>query len=114
MKGYLNCLEVIEEIFKDGWFVIGDIVMVDDEGYFYIVDCKKDMIFVFGFNVFFNEIEEVVVMYDNVVEVVVVGVFYEVSGEVVKLFVVCNDDLLMFEVVIVYCCSYLIGYKVFK
>lgn len=114
MKGYLNWLEVIEEILKDGWLVIGDIVMVDDEGYFYIVDCKKDMILVLGFNVFFNEIEEVVVMYENIVEVVVVGVFYEVSGEVVKLFVVWNSDLFIEKDVIVYCCNYLMGYKVFK
>ena len=82
MKGYLNRPEATEEILKYGWLATGDIATVDDEGYFYIVDRKKDMILVSGFNVFPNEIEEVAAMHDNVVEAAAVGVPHEVSGEV--------------------------------
>ncbi|MED5522718.1 MAG: long-chain-fatty-acid--CoA ligase, partial [Pseudomonadota bacterium] len=86
----------------------------DDEGYFYIVDRKKDMILVSGFNVFPNEIEEVAAMHENIVEAAAVGVPHEVSGEVVKLFVVRNSDSLTEKDVIAHCRNHLTGYKVPK
>ncbi len=114
MKGYYNRSEATEEILKDGWLATGDIATVDDQGYFYIVDRKKDMILVSGFNVFPNEIEEVAAMHDDVVEAAAVGIPHEVSGEVVKLFVVRKHDGLTEEAVITHCRSHLTGYKVPK
>ncbi|GEA13371.1 long-chain-fatty-acid--CoA ligase FadD [Alteromonas sp. KUL49] len=114
MKGYLNRPEATAEILKDGWLATGDIATVDDEGYFYIVDRKKDMILVSGFNVFPNEIEEVAAMHDDVVEAAAIGVPHEVSGEVVKLFVVSQRDDLSEKDVIAHCRNHLTGYKVPK
>lgn len=114
MAGYLNRPEATEEIIQDGWLATGDIAKVDDEGYFYIVDRKKDMILVSGFNVFPNEIEEVAAMHDMVMEAAAVGVPHEVSGEVVKLFVVKKDDQLTSEMVIEHCRIHLTGYKIPK
>lgn len=114
MLGYLNRPEATEEILKDGWLATGDIARVDEQGYFYIVDRKKDMILVSGFNVFPNEIEEVAAMHDGVLEAAAVGVPHEVSGEVVKLFVVKKDDGLTETMVIEHCRSHLTGYKVPK
>jgi long-chain acyl-CoA synthetase len=114
MKGYYNRPEASDEIFKDGWLATGDIARCDEEGYFYIVDRKKDMILVSGFNVFPNEIEEVAAMHDAVLEVAAIGVPHDVSGEVVKLFIVRKDDSLTAEAVITHCRSHLTGYKVPK
>lgn len=114
MRGYLNREEATAEILKDGWLATGDIAEVDEQGYFYIVDRKKDMILVSGFNVFPNEIEEVAAMHDNVVEAAAIGVPHDVSGEVVKLYVVKNDDALTEEAVIAHCRTHLTGYKVPK
>ncbi|WP_137166497.1 long-chain-fatty-acid--CoA ligase FadD [Salinimonas lutimaris] len=114
MRGYLNRPEASDEILKDGWLATGDIAKADEQGYFYIVDRKKDMILVSGFNVFPNEIEEVAAMHDNIVEAAAVGIPHEVSGEVVKLFVVRNNDSLTAEQVIAHCRKHLTGYKVPK
>lgn len=114
MKGYLNRPEATSEILKDGWLATGDIATVDDEGYFYIVDRKKDMILVSGFNVFPNEIEEVAAMHVDVVEAAAIGVPHEVSGEVVKLFVVTQNESLTEKDVIAHCRNHLTGYKVPK
>ncbi|GGW94849.1 long-chain-fatty-acid--CoA ligase FadD [Alteromonas halophila] len=114
MTGYLNRAEATDEILKDGWLATGDIATVDEQGYFYIVDRKKDMILVSGFNVFPNEIEEVAAMHDAVVEAAAIGVPHEVSGEVVKLYVVRKDDSLTEEAVIAHCRDHLTGYKVPK
>lgn len=114
MRGYLNRQEATDEILKDGWLATGDIAEVDEEGYFYIVDRKKDMILVSGFNVFPNEIEEVAAMHDKIVEAAAIGEDHEVSGEVVKLFVVRNDESLTEEEVISHCRDHLTGYKVPK
>ncbi|WP_296043550.1 long-chain-fatty-acid--CoA ligase FadD [uncultured Alteromonas sp.] len=114
MKGYFNRPEASEEILKDGWLATGDIARCDEEGYFYIVDRKKDMILVSGFNVFPNEIEEVAAMHDAVLEVAAIGVPHDVSGEVVKLFIVRKDDSLTAEAVISHCRTHLTGYKVPK
>lgn len=114
MLGYWQCFDVIDEIIKNGWLYIGDIVVMDEEGFLCIVDCKKDMILVFGFNVYFNEIEDVVMQYFGVQEVVVVGVFFGFSGEVVKIFVVKKDLLFIEELLVIFCCCQFMGYKVLK
>ena len=114
MAGYLNRPEATEEILKDGWLATGDIARVDEEGYFYIVDRKKDMILVSGFNVFPNEIEEVAAMHDMVLEAAAIGVPHEVSGEVVKLFVVKKEEGLTETMVIEHCRTHLTGYKIPK
>jgi len=114
MLGYLNRPEATEEILKDGWLATGDIARVDKQGYFYIVDRKKDMILVSGFNVFPNEIEEVAAMHAGIVEAAAIGVAHEVSGEVVKLYVVKKDPSLTAQDVIAHCRKHLTGYKVPK
>lgn len=114
MLGYLNRQEATDEILKDGWLATGDIATVDENGYFYIVDRKKDMILVSGFNVFPNEVEEVAAMHEEVVEVAAIGVPHEVSGEVVKLFAVRKSEALTEKGLIEHCRQHLTGYKVPK
>ena len=114
MLGYLNRPEETAKTIKDGWLYTGDIATMDAEGFFYIVDRKKDMILVSGFNVFPNEIEEVVAMNEKVLEVAAVGVPNEVTGEVVKVFVVKKDQSLTEQEVIAHCKQHLTGYKVPK
>lgn len=114
MLGYLNRPEETAKTIKDGWLYTGDIATMDADGFFYIVDRKKDMILVSGFNVFPNEIEEVVAMNEKVLEVAAVGVPNEVTGEVVKVFVVKKDQSLTEQEVIAHCKQHLTGYKVPK
>ena len=114
MKGYLNRPDATAEVIKDGWLGTGDVARADENGFLYIVDRKKDMILVSGFNVFPNEIEEVAAMHESIVEVAAVGVPHEVSGEIVKLFVVRKDESLTEQVIIEHCRSHLTGYKVPK
>ena len=114
MQGYYNRPEATAECLKDGWFATGDIATYDDEGFFYIVDRKKDMILVSGFNVFPNEIEEIVAMHDGVLEVAAIGVPHEVSGEQVKVFVVKKDPSLTEKDIINHCRDNLTNYKVPK
>ena len=114
MKGYLNRPEATSEILNDGWLATGDIAKCDEDGFFYIVDRKKDMILVSGFNVFPNEVEEVAAMHDDVLEVAAIGVPNEASGEVVKLFAVRKSDSLTEAELIEHCRQHLTGYKVPK
>ena len=114
MKGYYNRPEATDEILKDGWLATGDIAVMDANGFFSIVDRKKDMIIVSGFNVFPNEIEEVIVSHDAVIEAAAIGIPHEVSGEVVKVFVVCSDKSLTDKDIINYCRDKLTNYKVPK
>lgn len=114
MTGYYKRPEATDEIIHNGWLATGDIARADEDGYFYIVDRKKDMILVSGFNVFPNEIEEVAAMHEAVLEAAAVGVPHEVSGEVVKLFIVRKDNSLTAEAVIAHCRTHLTGYKVPK
>jgi len=114
MLGYYNCPEATAEVLKDGWFATGDIAMMDDKGYFTIVDRKKDMIIVSGFNVYPNEIEEVLAMHEGVLESAAIGVPHEVSGEIVKVFVVKKSDDLTEEMLIKHCRENLTNYKVPK
>jgi len=114
MSGYYNCPEATAEVLKDGWFATGDIAMMDDKGFFTIVDRKKDMIIVSGFNVYPNEIEEVLAMHEGVLEGAAIGVPHEVSGEIVKVFVVKKSDDLTEEMLIKHCRENLTNYKVPK
>jgi long-chain acyl-CoA synthetase len=101
-------------MFPGGWFRTGDIGRMDEAGFTYIEDRKKDMILVSGFNVYPNEIESVVVEMDGVLEVAAIGVPDEKSGEIVKLFVVKNDESVTAEDIIDHCRGNLTGYKIPK
>ena len=115
MEGYWNRAEASKEVItQDGWLSTGDIVRFDDEGFMYIVNSKKDMILVSGFNVYPNEIEDVVALHNKVLEVAVIGQPHETSGEIVKVYVVKNDDSLTKEELIVHCREHLTGYKIPK
>ncbi len=94
MKGYWQRPDATAESIKDGWFYTGDIALIQENGYARIVDRAKDMILVSGFNVYPNELENVLTSHPDVVECAAVGVPHEKSGEVVKMFVVRgNPDL---------------------
>ena len=95
----------------DGFFMTGDIGVMDERGFIKIVDRKKDMILVSGFNVYPNEIEGVVASCPGVLECAAVGVPDPKSGEAVKLFVVKKDDALTADAVLKHCRSQLTGYK---
>ncbi|ABO24054.1 long-chain-fatty-acid--CoA ligase FadD [Shewanella loihica] len=115
MKGYWQRPEETAKVIdKDGYLATGDIGYMDEQGFFFIVDRKKDMILVSGFNVFPNEVEEVVALHPKVLEVAAVGVPHEVSGELVKVFVVPKDKSLTEEQVIKHCRHHLTGYKIPK
>lgn len=112
MKGYWNRPEETAKTFdSDGWILTGDIAKVDEDGYFKIVDRKKDMILVSGFNVYPNEIEDVVAKMPEVLEVAAIGVPDEKSGEAVKIFVVKKEESVTAEQIISYCKENLTGYK---
>jgi long-chain acyl-CoA synthetase len=96
----------------DGYFMTGDIGVMDERGYIRIVDRKKDMILVSGFNVYPNEIESVVVQHPGVLECAAVGVPDRKSGEAVKLYIVKRDESLTAEDVLAHCRANLTGYKV--
>jgi len=115
MKGYYNKPEeTAKTITEDGWLNTGDIGQMDEEGYFKIVDRKKDMILVSGFNVYPNEIEDVVSKHEKVDEVAAIGIPDDKSGEVVKIFVILKDSTLKKDELIAYCREHLTGYKVPK
>ncbi|BET96773.1 long-chain-fatty-acid--CoA ligase FadD [Xenorhabdus taiwanensis] len=114
MKGYWNRLDATDEVLKDGWLATGDIASVDEKGFFRIVDRKKDMILVSGFNVYPNEVEDVVSSHPKVLESAALGVPSENSGEIVKVFVVRKDPSLTEDELKMHCRRYLTGYKVPK
>ena len=112
MEGYWQRpTETAEVMFPGGWLRTGDIGRMDDDGYFYIEDRKKDMILVSGFNVYPNEIENVVVELDGVLEAAAIGVPDERSGEIVKVFVVRKDPDLTEQDILDHCRKHLTGYK---
>ncbi|WP_186288377.1 long-chain fatty acid--CoA ligase [Burkholderia gladioli] len=112
MAGYWNRPdETAKVMMADGFFKSGDIGVMDERGYVKIVDRKKDMILVSGFNVYPNEVEDVVASHPGVFEVAAVGVPDEHSGEAVKLFVVKKDPALTDQDIIAYCKERLTGYK---
>ena len=115
MKGYWNRPDETEKVMtSDGYFRTGDIGIMDAAGFFKIVDRKKDMILVSGFNVYPNEIEDVVALHPKVFESAAVGIPDDKSGEAVKLFVVRKDESLTEDEVKKYCKDHLTGYKVPK
>ncbi|MDQ1001283.1 long-chain acyl-CoA synthetase [Neobacillus niacini] len=91
MKGYWNRPEATEETIKDGWLYTGDLGYMDDKGYFYVVDRKKDMIIAGGFNVYPREIEEVLYEHPDVLEAVAAGIPDPYRGETVKAYVVLKE-----------------------
>jgi long-chain acyl-CoA synthetase len=103
--------ETAKVIDNEGWLATGDIATMDEHGFVRIVDRKKDMILVSGFNVYPNEIEAVVVMQPGVLECAAIGVPDSKSGEAVKLFVVKKDTALTAESVLAHCRAHLTGYK---
>ncbi|WFU41743.1 long-chain fatty acid--CoA ligase [Bradyrhizobium sp. CB82] len=115
MSGYWNRPEETAKVMTaDGYFRTGDIGVMDEKGYIKIVDRKKDMILVSGFNVYPNEIEEVIASHPGVLECAVIGIPDAKSGEAVKAFVVKKDPNLTAEDVIKFCHEQLTGYKVPK
>ncbi|GIU34986.1 long-chain-fatty-acid--CoA ligase FadD [Shewanella colwelliana] len=115
MKGYWQRPEETTKVIDaNGYLATGDIGYMDEKGFFFIVDRKKDMILVSGFNVFPNEVEEVVALHPKVLEVAAVGVPHEASGELVKIFVVASDKSLTEEQLIKHCRHHLTGYKIPK
>ena len=114
MTGYWQRPEATAEVMQDGWLCTGDIAVCDQQGFFKIVDRKKDMILVSGFNVYPNEIEDVVALHPKVLEVAAVGVPNPVSGELVKIFVVKKDAKLTEDEIIAHCRKHLTAYKVPK
>ena len=97
--------------FHGGWFRTGDIARVDEQGYYFLLDRRKDMILVSGFNVFPNEVEDVVAMHPGVLEAAVVGMPDEKCGEAVRLVVVRRDPALTEADLRAHCRQHLTGYK---
>lgn len=115
MKGYWQRPEETAKSFtSDGWLKTGDVATINKDGFVYIVDRKKDMILVSGFNVYPNEIEEVVVGHDDVLEAAAIGIPDQKSGEAVKVYAVKKGGNLTSEELISYCRQHLTGYKVPK
>lgn len=113
MKGYWHCAkETGNVIDAEGWLKTGDIGYMDERGYVYIVDRKKDMVLVSGFNVYPNEIEAVIGSHPGVQTVAVIGVPSEKTGEALKAFVIKRDPALTEADLIAYCRKSLTGYKV--
>jgi len=113
MKGYWqHPHETAKVLDAEGWFATGDVGVMDERGYVRIVDRKKDMILVSGFNVYPNEVEGVAVMHPGILECAAVGVPDKKSGEAVRLYVVKKDDNLTAEDVIEHCRHHLTAYKV--
>jgi long-chain acyl-CoA synthetase len=112
MAGYWNRPDETAKVMTpDGFFKSGDVGVMDERGYVKIVDRKKDMILVSGFNVYPNELEAVVAAHPGVLEVACIGVPDEHSGEAVKLYVVRKDPNLTVEALMAYCKDNLTGYK---
>ncbi|MNS20359.1 Long-chain-fatty-acid--CoA ligase [compost metagenome] len=115
MKGYWQKPEATAEVLDaEGWFKSGDIAVIDPDGFVRIVDRKKDMIIVSGFNVYPNEIEDVVMAHPKVANCAVIGVPDERSGEAVKLFVVAREAGVSLEELKAYCKENFTAYKVPK
>lgn len=114
MKGYWKNPQETANVMKDDWFLTGDIGFMDTDGYIRIVDRKKDMVVVSGFNVYPNEIEDVIAAHPAVVEAAVIGVPDGATGEAVKAFIVTADATLTEATMRAYCKEHLTGYKVPK
>src|SRR4029450_4352419 len=112
MAGYWQRQDETDKVIdKDGWFATGDVGVMDERGFVKIVDRKKDMILVSGFNVYPNEIEGVVAMHPGVLECAAIGVPDAKCGEAVKLFIVKKDESLTAEGLLAHCRAHLTAYK---
>ena len=114
MKGYWEKPEETDNVFQNGYFKTGDIGFINEDGYVKIVDRKKEMINVSGFNVFPNEVENVISAHDKVLEVGAIGITDPKSTEKVKVFIVKKDESLTEEEIIAYCKENMTAYKVPK
>jgi long-chain acyl-CoA synthetase len=114
MAGYWNRPEETAEVLNDGWLATGDIAVMDGDGYFRIVDRKKDMIIVSGFKVFPNEVEDCLSHLEGVTDIAVIGVSDAATGEAVKAFAVRDDPTLTEDAVRAHCREHLTAYKVPK
>jgi len=115
MKGYWNRPEATAEVLDaQGWFKTGDVAMIDPDGFIHIVDRKKDLIIVSGFNVYPNEIEDVVMTHPKVANCAVIGIPDERTGEAVKLFVVAREGGISVEELKAFCKENFTAYKVPK
>jgi long-chain acyl-CoA synthetase len=112
MKGYYKMPEETAAAIRNGWLHTGDLARMDEDGYFYIVDRKKDLILVGGFNVYPREVEEVIYNHSDVVEVAVLGVPDSNLGEAVKAYVVSKNPELTAEQLLIYCSQNLAKYKI--
>jgi long-chain acyl-CoA synthetase len=114
MQGYWQRPDETAKVLRDGWLATGDIATMDEDGYLFIVDRKKDMIVVSGFNVYPNEVEEVIASHPGVKEVAVIGLPDEMGGESVHAYVVRKDPSLGAEEIRQHCKRVLTNYKVPK
>lgn len=113
MKGYWNRPEETAQVLKDGWLYTGDVGYMDEEGFFYVVDRKKDLIIAGGYNIYPREIEEVLYEHPKIMEAVVVGVPHPYRGETVKAYIVVKtEEVLTEEELNRYCREHLASYKV--
>lgn len=113
MKGYWNRPEETQMVMRDGWFLTGDLGYMDEDGYFYIVDRKKDMIIAGGFNIYPREIEEVLYEHDDIQECVVAGIPDPYRGETVKAYIVLKEGHTVTEEELdAYCRTKLAAFKV--
>ncbi len=113
MQGYWQRpQDTAQAIDGDGWLATGDVGIMDERGYIRLIDRKKDMILVSGFNVFPNEVEEVIMMHPDVMEVAAIGVPDDVAGERVKVFVVSRNPNLTKDEILAHCRQNLTGYKI--
>jgi long-chain acyl-CoA synthetase len=111
MVGYWQQQRETENVLIDGWLRTGDICYMDNKGYLYLIDRKKDMILVSGFNVYPSEIEEVIACHPGIKEVAIIGIRNEQSGEIVKAYIVKKDPSLTINTIKEYCKQNLTGYK---
>lgn len=114
MSGYYNRPDETVKVIKNGWLYTGDIAVMETDGFFKIVDRKKDMILVSGFNVYPNEVEDVITRHPHVLEVAAIGIPNDHSGEVVKVFVVKKEETLTEKDVIEFSKQHLTNYKIPK
>jgi long-chain acyl-CoA synthetase len=112
MKGYWQRPDETARVLRDGWLATGDIASMDDDGYLQIVDRKKDMILVSGFNVYPNEVEAVIAAHPGVADTAVVGVPDDETGEIVVAFVTPKDEAVTEDAIRQHCRQSLTGYKV--
>lgn len=111
MMGYLGLPEDTKAVLQDGWLYTGDLARMDEDGYVYIVDRKKDMILVDGYNVYPREVEEVLYQHPAIIEAAVIGIPNEMHGEAVKAYIACREAVSE-EEILSFCSDKLVKYKV--